>query len=494
MTPAELSLLLKFYTHPWAPRRHAPRHPPRPHNYVPRYSTELSPNELSTLLKLYTYPGAPRRCAPEPSQPYIYAPRYSPEYTDSEQSALWAFLPRPRYSVSEQSALDAFSGNLFFAWLRSFRTPTPQPPAPAESPAFQPPDLQPPAPKPKLVTPIMVPDQTQPAFTMPPEAMNPEMGPHPGTAPEATQELGTTPATAAIDPDEINQSVGPSQLDLATADPQPSAQQPFEHTSGIPPQENIPVPPTNDDVICSAPTNALFAPPPAPVPDLTPPTIDDDEDDDNNLIGAHRRARAKKAILKDGPMKWMPDDVIYGLKEALDDLAEANKKAKKRLLSRKNPISTSAIVRFDTDFGGFMPGDWKTRPEAKRNWINQHMLDVLDKACGRPPRSKTPAAPSGDKQGKPAAAGKNDGAADTPKDDAADVGDDLLPPGWAVGDDEDDDGGPNLNTGAAPADTPPADDATAGGLDCMMNGMNIGQRISKFGHGLPPPRPTARVM
>ena len=297
------------------------------------------------------------------------------------------------------------------------------------------------------------------------------------------------PAAATIMPNEITQSVDPSQLGAANAGLLPLlAEQPAEYTAVNAPEEHIPLDSTNNSAAYSASINALSALPPVPVPDLTTPVIDDDEDDDNNLLSAHRRARAKKNILRDGPMKWMPDEVIYGLKEALDDLAEANRKSKKRLLSRKNPISTTAFVSFDKDFGGFMPGEWTIRPKAKRDWIHNHMQAVLDKACGRIPATTTPAAPAGSRQGAPAAAGGNDGAADTPKVDTNDDVDDLLPPGWAVGDDEDD-GEPNPQAATPRTDVSPIANAPASGLDSMMSKMSIGRRLSKIGSGLPSPIP-----
>lgn len=89
------------------------------------------------------------------------------------------------------------------------------------------------------------------------------------------------------------------------------------------------------------------------------------------------------AIFKTGPMQWMPDKVVYGVKEALKDLRSANSKSKKRLLSRKGPISTTGSVKFTCNFEGFMPGDRMARPQAKRDWINAYMQLVLDKRCGR---------------------------------------------------------------------------------------------------------------
>lgn len=253
-----------------------------------------------------------------------------------------------------------------------------------------------------------------------------------------------------------------------------------------------------------------------PAPALYPSALanDDDEedDDDNNILKSHRRARAKREILVGGPMRWMPEKVAYGLKEALGDLKAANRRAKKRLMSRKKPISTAALVDFAKDFEGFMPGDRATRSKAKRAWINSQMQGILDKACGRSPLKKpTPTtatsstAPGGDKQSGPSASGDNEGAADTNDDD------DLLPADWAVGEDEVGDGipddlrvtakdlpsswfgdengqvgepEPDVQTSTRPSKITSTADARASGLDSMMSRMSIGQGLSQTAPGI----------
>lgn len=60
------------------------------------------------------------------------------------------------------------------------------------------------------------------------------------------------------------------------------------------------------------------------------------------------------AIFKTGPMQWMPDKVVYGVKEALKDLRAANCKSQKRLLSRMGPISLTGSVKFTCDFKGYI--------------------------------------------------------------------------------------------------------------------------------------------
>lgn len=218
-----------------------------------------------------------------------------------------------------------------------------------------------------------------------------------------------------------------------------------------------------------------------------------------------------------GPMRWMPEKVAYGLKEALRDLKAANRRAKKRLLSRKTPISTAALVAFVKDFEGFMPGDCATRSKAKRAWINSQMQGMLDKACGRsPPKKPTPTtatsstAPGEDKQSGLSAPGGNEGAADTAKTGINDD-DDLLPADWAVGEDEvgggipDDlrvtakdlpsswfgnengqvsESEPDNQTSTRPSKITSAADARASGLDSMMSRMSIGKSLSQTAPGI----------
>lgn len=256
------------------------------------------------------------------------------------------------------------------------------------------------------------------------------------------------------------------------------------------------------------------------MPTLAPPPVDDDEDDDNNLLKAHRRVRAKRNILVGGPMKWIPEEVAYGLKEALTDLKAANRKAKKRLLSRTKPISTTAFVDFTKNFEGFMPGDWTTRPKAKRVWINAYMQRVLDKACGREPKiTPAPKVPSENEKTGPSESGGSNGAVDTSKSCPDDV-DDVLPPGWAMGEDEDGTGLPDEwvvsaqdlpsswqdaendqthkpeedpQTTSHPANIHPTADAPASGLDSMMSKMSIGKSVPQLGSSVPVPVPQVAV-
>lgn len=332
------------------------------------------------------------------------------------------------------------------------------------------------------------------------DVMNPEVLPRPGTVPDTTQEL-STPATVIGAPQESTQSVDPSQFGAAKViPPRPRAipprpqsfKQPAKDTAVNAPLENIPRPSAHEGAAGINLTNAMSAPPPVPAPALAPPVIDDDEDDDdNNLLKAHRRVRAKRNILVGGPMKWMPEEVAYGLKEALKDLKEANRKAKKRLLSRKKPISTAAIVKFTKNFEGFMPGDWATRPKAKRAWINDYMQRVLDKACGRRPEiTITPAAPSKKEQSGPPASGGNDGAAKTAESVANDD-DDLLPPGWAMGEDEV--GGGLSDFVASPANMSSTAEVPASTLDTMMSKMSIAKGSSHTGSSLAAPAPQVAV-
>lgn len=200
---------------------------------------------------------------------------------------------------------------------------------------------------------------------------------------------------------------------------------------------------------------------PAPAPATA---ADEDDDDDNCLIKVIRKSRKKTALFKTGPMQWMPDKVVYGVKEALDDLRAANRKSKKRLLSRKGPISQTGSVKFPCNFEGFMPGDWVARPQAKRDWINAHMQLVLDKRCGRFPDHATLVSI---KEGKHCdwEAGDSDGDANDTSRDRVDpwdtVPDDLANELFA--DDANDnqaDGGEDVNA----ADT---------GLEASMSEMTI---------------------
>lgn len=520
LTASEFSTILKFYNHPNAPKSQRRPQPSQPYVYVPGFSKELSAPELSLLLTFYTHPNAPkRRASLQPCQPHIYIPGYSTEYTASEQSALQAFSSRPnawisRYSPSEQSALDAFFCHPY-AWInRSFTSEKSALDfaayrfSAARAGSLQEPQLQP-------SEPTIIPGQTQPAITLPMEVMNPEVAPpHPGRLSGTTQEL-ITPAAVTVASAESTQSAGPSHFVLPNANPEPFQQQPAELIAVNVPQENASLPSTHDGVAHVAPNSAISAPPSVPVPTLAPPPVDDnDEDDDNNLLKAHRRVRAKRNILVGGPMKWMPEEVVYGLKEALKDLREANRKAKKRLLSRKTPISTTAFVDFTKDFEGFMPGDWTTRPKAKRAWINAYMQRVLDKACGREPKiTPAPKVPGDKKKSGPSERGGNDGAAETAKDGAEDV-DDLLPPGWAMGEDEVDNGLPedwvvsaqdlpsswqdtensqisepeeDLQATSLPANIQSTADAPASGLDSMMSKMRIGKSVSQSTSSIPVP-------
>lgn len=367
----------------------------------------------------------------------------------------------------------------------------------------------------------MIPDQTQPATTFPIEVMHTKgVPPYPERVPRTREEL-ITPAAVTMASTESIQSAGSSQLGPLNANPEPVRQQAAALIAVNVPQENIRLPSTHDGMADVAPNNALHIPPSAPVPTLAPPPVDDnDEDDDNNLLKAHRRVRAKRNILVGGPMKWMPEEVVYGLKEALKDLREANRKAKKRLLSRKKPISTTAFVSFTKDFEGFMPGDWTIRPKAKRAWINAYMQRVLDKACGREPKiTPAPKVPGDKEKSRPSEPVGNDGTAETVNDGTDDV-DDLLPPGWAMGEDEVDNGLPaewvvsaqdlpsswqdtengqisepeeDLQATSLPANIQSTADAPASGLDSMMSKMSIGKSVSQISSSLPVPEPQVPV-
>ncbi|KAG6365702.1 hypothetical protein INS49_007313 [Diaporthe citri] len=293
--------------------------------------------------------------------------------------------------------------------------------------------------------------------------MNPEVIPPPRTVPVTSQEL-ITPATVIVAPNESTQPANPSQLGAAKAippRPQSFKQQPAGDTAVNAPLENTLPPSAHDGATGLNPTNALSAPPSVPAPALAPPAKDDDEeDDDNNLLKAHRRVRAKRNILVGGPMKWMPEEVAYGLKEALKDLKEANRKAKKRLLSRKKPISTTAA-------------------------------SLIRLAAGAPAVTITPVKPSSKEQTGPSASGGDDGAAKTAESVANDDDDDLLPPGWAMGEDEV--GGGLSDFVATPADNSSTEDGPATALDSMLSKMSIGNLSAHTGSSLPAPAPQVAV-
>lgn len=210
-------------------------------------------------------------------------------------------------------------------------------------------------------------------------------------------------------------------------------------------------------------------------------------------------------------MKWMPEEVAYGLKEALKDLKDANSKSKKRLLSRKRPISTTAFVNFIKNFEGFMPGDWTTRADEKRLWINVHMIRVIDEICGREPTPMPKRAAAGDEE--------EDGDPEA-SDAGADDVDDLIPADLAVGDDEVGGGlpaelfataddtlsnwsgavigqlsepEPDLQATYHDGNIDSATEAPASGLDSMMSKMSIGKGSSRTGSGVPAPTPQAAV-
>lgn len=526
LTASEFSTILKFYNHPNALKRRRRPQPSQPYVYVPGYSKELSAAELSLLLTFYTHPNAPkRRASLQPYQPHIYVRGYSTEYTASEQSALQAFSSRPnawisRYSASEQSALNAFFCHPY-AWIhRSFVSEKSALDfaayrfSAARAGSLHEPQLQ-------HSEPTIIPGQTQPAAVLPTEVVHQELAlPQPVRVNESAQEL-ITPASVAIPSNEYTQSADLSQSGLPNTNPEPFNPQPAELIVANVPQEIISIPSTHDGATDLAPNNAFPTPPSVPVLNLAPPPVDDnDEDDDNNLLKAHRRVRAKRNILVGGPMKWMPEEVVYGLKEALKDLREANRKAKKRLLSRKKPISTTAFVSFTKNFEGFMPGDWTTRPKAKRAWINTYMQRVLDKACSREPKIiPAPKVPGDKKKSGPSEPGGDDGAAETAKDGAEDV-DDLLPPGWAMGEDEVDNGLPeewvvsaqdlpsswqetengqisepeeDLQATSLPANIKSTADAPASGLDSMMSKMSIRKNVSQISSSVPVPEPQVPV-
>lgn len=474
----------------------------QPYVYVPRFSTELTASEFSTLLKFYTHCWASKpRSPPQPSQPYVYVRRYSTEYTDSEKSALQAFYSQPhayisRYSASEQSALNAFCSQSH-AWIhRSFASEQSTLDAFASrcsaALAYSPQvlNIQPPA-----LT--IVPGQTQPAATIPTEVMNLGVAPQPGTMPDTTKQP-ITPAAVIVAPNESTQSTSASQLGVAKAippippRPQPSKQQPAGDTAAKVSLENIPPPSAHHGAAGLNPTNSLSAPPSVPAPANAPPTIDDDEDeDDNNLLKAHRRVRAKRNILVSGPMKWVPEEVAYGVKEALKDLKAANRKSKKRLLSRKKPTSAKAFVEFTKNWG-FLPGDWATRSKGNRAWINDYWQRVLEHACGRRPAvANPPKKPKKKEQSEPLASGGDDGTAETAEGVADDDDDDLLPPGWAMGEDEV--GGGLSDFVATPAETSSTEDAQASGLDSMMSKMSIAKGSSHAGSSLAAPAPQVAV-
>lgn len=318
------------------------------------------------------------------------------------------------------------------------------------------------------------------------------MAHQPITVPNITPEVNTGPAEATADFKEANQSANTSQLSPAKAngtlevpqiaapsstEPLPNQQEEGTHLSTVPqpspPQANlepprqqsavpvaidpiqnkIPFPFEYDQAAYSNLNNPNPAPAPepasdpatalAPVPASPPASVpapatpaEDDEDDDNDLTSALKKARAKFSTLKGGPMKWMPAKDAYGVKAALKDLADARKKSKKRLLSRKTPHSITGFMNFEKNFEGFLPGDWTKRPKVKRDYINGFMRRTLeadwgrycDLIFGKLDDDDDPVAPEmpndNDDAGDPAAVGV----------DADD--DDRLPNGWAMDDDE----------------------------------------------------------
>lgn len=363
-------------------------------------------------------------------------------------------------------------------------------------------------------TQTMVPDTTLSAVIMPTDGLSSEVIPHPISAPEATN---VTPAVAPVE-FSVSQSVP------ADASVQAPNQQPAYQPADYPPQEMAPKPSINDASVSSGLPAASATTPTVPAPIIsTTAAADDDEEDDNNLIKSHRKVRRKLALFKEGPMKWMPDKVVYDLKDALKDLEAANYKAKKRLLSRKRPISLTGSMKVTKNFEGLMPGDRMARPQAKRDWINAYMQLVLDKRCRRvpadatlPPRpvKKSDGEAAGENEKKdPAAADGGDAATKTVQSQADDDFD-ILPPGWAMGDDEVGGGVNDLTvyqyyTSSGPAATDDSQaneaevdsqatdqhaevitpaDARASGLESMMSKMKIqhGASSSYGGQNLAP--------
>lgn len=280
----------------------------------------------------------------------------------------------------------------------------------------------------------MVPGTTTPVIIMPTDGLSSGVIPHPISASEATN---ATPAVAPV-------GLPVSQSVPATAEVQAPNQQPAYQPADYPPQGMAPNPSMNDASVPSGlpTTSASTSYVPAPVVSST--AADDDDEDDNNLIKSHRKVRSKIALFKEGPMKWMPDKVVYDLKDALKDLKAANRRSKRRLLSRKRPISLTGSMKFTKNFEGLMPGDRMARPKAKRDWINAYMQLVLDKRCRRvpadatlPPRrvKKSDGKAAGENEKKDPAAADGDDTEDKTAEGLVDDFD-ILPPGWAMGDDE----------------------------------------------------------
>lgn len=345
----------------------------------------------------------------------------------------------------------------------------------------------------------MVPGTTTPIPIMPTDGLSSEVIPHPISAPEATN---VTPAVAPV-------GFPVSQPVPAPADVQAPNQQPASQTADYPPEGMAPNPSMNDaSASSSLPTTSATTPSvPAPVVSAAP-AADDDDEDDNNLIKSHRKVRRNIALFTEGPMKWMPEKVAYGLKEALKDLKAANRRSKRRLLSRKRPISLTGSMKFSKNFEGLMPGDRMARPQAKRDWINAYMQLVLDKRCGRvpadatlPPRQvqKSDSKAAGEKEQKDPADADGDDAENKTAEGVVDDDFDILPPGWAMGDDEvgggvddftvyqhytssgpatTDDSQANEEEADSQATDQPADvistvDVRASGLESMMSKMKI---------------------
>lgn len=280
-------------------------------------------------------------------------------------------------------------------------------------------------------TQAMVPCTTTPVLIMPTDGLGSEVIPRPISVPEATN---PTPAVLPVD-------FPVSQPVPATADVQAPNEQPAYQPTDHPPQGMAPIPSINDASVSSG-LLTTSATTPAPVVSST--AADDDDDDDNNLIKSHRKVRRNIALFKEGPMKWMPDKVVYDLKDALKDLKAANRRSKRRLLSRKRPISLTGSMKCTKNFEGLMPGDRMARPQRKRDWINAYMQLVLDKRCRRvpadatlPPRrvQKSNGEAAGENEKKDPAAADGDDTEDKTAEGLVDDFD-ILPPGWAMGDDE----------------------------------------------------------
>lgn len=307
-------------------------------------------------------------------------------------------------------------------------------------------------------TQTMVPASTLPVAIIPTDGLVSEEIPRPVLAPEATQEANVAHAAATVGFNENTHTVYQSQRGTANTDLQAPDGQPTDQSAAYPP---IPIPHTYDASVSSAPFDASVAPPPVPMPvasaavpstpvSVAPATAsaaaaEDEDDDDNNLMKVIKNTRAKKALFTEGPMKWMPDKVVYGVREALKDLRAANRKSKKRIFSRKKPISLAGSIKVTKNFEGLMPGDKMARPQAKRNWINAYMQLVLDKRCGRlpadatlPPRLVKKAndeAADENKKGDSAGVDGDDGETKT-VENGVDAYDDMIPAELAMGPDE----------------------------------------------------------